>query len=482
MKRVVVVGGGISGLASAYRIRQEARESDLPLSLVVVEAGTTMGGKVQSERTEGYVCEAGPQGFLDNEPATLRLVDDLGLRDRLLPSEDSVARRFIYRNHRFHELSMNPLKFLASPLLSFRGKLSMAGEYFRSPRLTDDDESVRAFGERRLGREFTEVMLDSMVSGIHAGDISRLSLPAAFPKIATLEREYGGLFRGMFQKRKEAKRQAKATGTTRRVEAGPGGILHSFDKGMAVPIEALTRNLREQDLRLATRATRVEAHGRGYRVFLENSLGEASTLDAEALVLALPAPGMARILNSLVPAAADALSQVPLAGVHVVCLGYERAQVRGDVRGFGALIPRGEGLRTLGVLYIHATFAGHAPGDHVLLRAMVGGRHDPQANELGDEELRQLVQREISPLLRIQGEPGFRRNFRWNEGIPQYELGHLQRIASAREALADHRGIFLTGNSICGIAFNSCVAHSEEIGREVTEYLLATPGLEEAPC
>ncbi len=480
MKRVVVVGGGISGLASAYRIRQQASSVQLPLSLTVVETGTKMGGKVQTLRAEGYVCEAGPQGFLDNEPATLRLVDDLGIRSRLLPSEEAAARRFIVRNERFHELSTNPLKFLASPLLSFRGKLSVIGEFFRPARRDGGEESVRAFGERRLGREFTEIMLDSMVSGIHAGDISRLSLPAAFPKIAALERDYGGLFKGMIQKRKEAKREAKAGQGARTVEAGPSGVLHSFDRGMAVPIEALTESLAGENLRGATRVTGIESLERGFRVFLADSLGESSTLDADAVVLACPAPGMAQILDSLVPAAAASLSKVALAGVHVVCLAYEQAQIGGDVRGFGALIPRSEGLRTLGVLYVHATFAGHAPSDRVLLRAMVGGRHDPLANELGDEELRQLVRAELSPLLNIEGEPVFQRNFRWNEGIPQYEMGHLTRISNARDALKSYPGVFLTGNSICGIAFNSCVAHSEEVAREVAEYLLAAPGLEEA--
>jgi oxygen-dependent protoporphyrinogen oxidase len=363
-----------------------------------------------------------------------------------------------------------------------RGKLSVVGEFFRPARKDGGEETVRAFGERRLGREFTEIMLDSMVSGIHAGDISRLSLPAAFPKIAALERDYGGLFKGMIQKRKEAKREAKTTGTKRTVEAGPSGILHSFDRGMAVPIEALGESLAQEDLLVATRATKIEKLERGFRVFLSDSLGEGSTLDADAVVLACPAPGMAQILDSLVPDAAAALSQVALAGVHVVCLAYEQAQIGGDVRGFGALIPRSEGLRTLGVLYVHATFSGHAPSDRVLLRAMVGGRHDPRANELGDEELRQLVRGELTPLLRIEGEPTFQQNFRWNEGIPQYELGHLSRISSARAALKSYPGIFLTGNSICGIAFNSCVAHSEEIGREVAEYLLAARGLEEASC
>lgn len=464
VKRVVVLGGGISGLASAYRIRERCRVLEMPVEVTVVEAGPRAGGKVQTLREEGFVCEAGPQGFLDNEPATLRLVDDLGLKDSLLPSEKAAARRFIYRGGRFHELSMNPLKFLISPLLSPKGKFLVAAEFFRPARRDGVEETVRQFGERRLGREFTEVMLDSMVSGIHAGDIGRLSVKAAFPKIIALEENYGGLFRGMIAKKREAS-------ASRGIQAGPTGTLHSFDEGMDVPVAALVKTLGSENLRLGWQAHRVEARGEGYRVFLESALGETSTLDADVFVLAVPAPKMAELLSSLAPAAASSLAEIFTAGVHVVCLGYRAEQVRGDVRGFGALIPRSEGLRTLGVLYVHATFAGHAPEGWVMLRAMVGGRHDPSANALGDDELIALVQEEISFRLQANGSPEFTRLFRWNEGIPQYELGHLQRISRARDALKEYPGIFLTGNSICGIAFNSCVAHSEEVGATVAEYL-----------
>ncbi len=483
MKRVAVLGGGIAGLATAFRIRQEAQRLGAPVQITVVEAGAKPGGKVQSLREGGFVCEAGPQGFLDNEPATLRLVDDLGIRDRLLPSRKAAARRFIYRKNKFHELAMSPPKFLASSLMSWGGKFSMMAEFFRAPKTDGEDESVRSFGERRLGKEFTDVMLDSMVSGIHAGDISRISISAAFPKIAVLEREYGGLFKGMLAKRKEAKKAAReGRGEAQKVEAGPGGVLHSFDTGMVVPIEALAEQLGVQNLRLATRAVKLQPYRDGYRIFLEDAGGQSSTIEVDAVVAAMPAPKMAELFADFDPDLAQPLAEVQVAGVHVVCLGYAREQVKGDVEGFGTLIPRTEGLRTLGILYVHATFEGHAPSDQVLLRAMVGGRHDPEASALGDDELQQMVEDEMVPRLKIDGAPSFVRIFRWNEGIPQYELGHLDRIDRAREMLKRHPGIFLTGNSICGIAFNSVIAHSEEIGREVAEYLTHATNRQEAPA
>src|SRR6056297_3561088 len=209
-QRVVVLGAGIAGLAAAYRIREQARERDLPVELLVLEAGHEVGGKIGTVGEDGFLCETGPNGFLDNEPATLRLVDDLGLHDDLQRSEDEARRRYLVRNGRMVEMHMNPAKFMRSPLLSSRAKLRMAGEYWVKPKTSDDDETVGDFGRRRLGREFTEVMLDSMVSGIFAGDVDRLSVAAAFPKVATLEEEHGGLFRGMLAKRREVRARKQA--------------------------------------------------------------------------------------------------------------------------------------------------------------------------------------------------------------------------------------------------------------------------------
>ena len=500
-RRVVVAGGGIAGLATAYRVRQRARERGIPVDVIVLERERTPGGKVGSVREGGFLSEAGPAGFLDNEPATLRLVDDLKLRGELQRSSDASRERYIWRGGRMHALAMHPVKFLRSPLLSWRGRLGVVGELFKPARQypsiysqgqlhlakagippaipVADDETVAAFGRRRLGAEFSSILLDSMVSGIYAGDIDRLSLAAAFPKIVDLERNHGGLLRGMqaLKRQRRAAARAHVSPGGEEVEAGPGGVLHSFRSGMAVPVEALTRELGARAVRTGSTLRDIAEYGPrgGFRLTVDAAGGRGETLDCDVLVLAMPAPDASRVLRAYASAAAQALGEIGIAGVHVVCLGYRREQVAHPLNGFGMLIPRREGPRILGSIWASSTFAGQAPDGQVQLRTLVGGAHDPQASSLSDDELLALVRRETEPVYGITGTPSYVRLFRWPLGIPQYDVGHLDRVARARTECARHPGLFLTGNSTCGVSFNQCVAHSEVVADQVLQFLAPVP-------
>jgi oxygen-dependent protoporphyrinogen oxidase len=452
--RVVVVGGGIAGLTTAYQLQKLARERSFPLELTLLERDAGVGGKVRSSREQGYLFEAGPNGFLDNEPASLRLVDELDLRDRLLRSNDAARNRFVYRGNKMHRLEMHPLKFMSSGLLSWGGKFRVAKEYFVPARQEEGDESVASFGRRRLGDEFTEVLLDSMVSGIFAANIDKLSLHAAFPKMPAMESEYGGLFRAL-----KAKKRESTSGP-----AGPmGAVLHTFRDGMAELPRALEKHLARaiqtycpaDALVAADDALAIVASGVQWK--------------ADAIVLATPAPDSARVIEEYSGEAAAALSQIRFAGIHVIYQAYRPEQIKADINGFGVLIPRNQNHRLLGTIWSSSTFDGQAPAGTVLLRHMIGGDHDPAANDLSNEELLAIARAEAEPLFGIQGEPLLERYFRWNEGIPQYDLGHLDRVARARAALPD--GIFLTGNSVAGIGFNHCANHAETIASEVFDYL-----------
>jgi oxygen-dependent protoporphyrinogen oxidase len=467
-RRVVVVGAGVAGLAAAWRIREQAERRGADIELTVLEAADQVGGKIASVREEGYLCETGPNGFLDNEPATLRLVDDLGLGEDLQRSNDTARRRFLVRNGVLVEMSMNPVKFLKSPLLSRKAKWRMAMEFFIRARRDERDESVGDFGRRRLGREFTEVMLDSMVSGIYAGDVDRLSVKAAFPKVADLEAEHGGLFKGMFARQRQNRRKKKRS-SEGAVQTGPAGVLHSFREGMGQPIRALAEGLGPEVVRTGAAVRRVDREGFIWRI----ELATGRTLEADVVVMTTPAPVTAGALRRSIPAAANALDQIPIAGVHVVCMGFGVSQVGADTEGFGALIPRSEGIRTLGAIFSSSTFSGRAPLGRILLTCMIGGRHDPAANDLDDAQLRETVLEELSPILGLIGDPEFSRVFRWARGIPQYELGHLEHVATARDAAAEAGGMFLGGNSIAGVSFNQCIAHAEDLGETVVDHLLA---------
>lgn len=463
--QVIVIGGGIAGLATGWRVQRAAASESLDVNVTVLECEDMPGGKVLTSVDDGWVFEGGPAGFLDNEPATLRLVKDLGLDGRLLSSRDAARRRFIVRKNRLREIHTHPLKFMTSSLLSLRGRLRMVGEMWKPARRDGGEESVADFGRRRLGKEFTEVMLDSMVSGIHAGDPETLSVQAAFPKVARLEERYGGLLRGMRALKKE--RAGK-------VEAGPGGVLHSFVSGMAEPVQTLAERL-GPCVRTGTTAGRIVRADDRYRVSVTGSDGEES-LDADALVLATPAFASSRVLVDLAPDAADALAGVPFSGVHVVCLGYARDQVAHPLEGFGALVPGREKSRILGTLWSSSTFDGHAPDDHVQLRTLLGGARNDWADDLDDAALVTVAREETEPLYGISGDPVKVQLFRWRQGIPQYVLGHLDRMARVKRDLERHPGVFVTGNSVCGVSFNHCVADSERVAEQVVSHLSGHAG------
>lgn len=456
MSRTVVVGAGIAGLALAHALRRGG-DADV----LVLEAAPRPGGRIQSPRVGGFVCEAGPTGFLDNEPATLELVEELDLGGRLLRSDDSARRRFLLRGGEFHELHTNPLRFLRSPLLSRRGKLRMLMEpLVRAKR--SGEESVGGFARRRLGGEVADYLVDPMVSGVFAGDLDRLSLPAAFPKMVEMEREHGGLFKAMKARRKQIAARAQEQGTEKAGPAGPGGVLYSFDEGMQVLVDALAREL-GPSLRCGEAVRELAAEpGGGWRLGLDGG-----PVMAGRVVLALPAPASAALLRPLSPVAAGALSQVPFSPVHVVMQAYRREQVSHDLQGFGFLVPRKEGRRILGTLFHSSIFPAHTADGAVLLRTMVGGARNPQARELDEVALGALVREETGGLLGISGEPLLQQVVRWPAGIPHYELGHLDRVEVARAALDELGGLELAGNSVAGIGVNHCIRHARDLAAEL---------------
>lgn len=452
-KRVVVVGGGIAGLATAHRLRALARERDISLELILLERDDRCGGKIRSTRESGYLLESGPNGFLDNEPATLRLIEELGVKSELLRSRDEARRRFILRDETMHLLEMNPKRFVQSKLMSWPGKIRMAAEIAVPAKKDASDESVASFGRRRLGKEFTRIFLDSMVSGIFAGDIDRLSLTATFPKMPEMEREHGGLFKAL-------KARRRGTGAA----AGPmGSALHSFREGMETVPKALAASLAPH-IRTGIDVDAIAREADGLRVVAG---GESESVDA--VVLAVPAHHAAAMTAPLSELASQALTGIEFAGVHVIYQAFRREDVEHPLDGFGVLFPRSEGRRLLGTIWSSSTFDAQAPDGCVLLRHMMGGAHDPSATELSDDEMLAIADEEARRLFGLRAEPTFTRLFRWSRGIPQYNLGHLDRVQRAREAVGP--GVFLTGNSVAGIGFNHCIQHAEVVAAEILDSL-----------
>ena len=432
--KVIVVGGGISGLATAHHLRKAGHE------VFLLESEARAGGKIRSDTDGGCVRERGPNGFLDNEPATLDLVRDLGLEGRLRRAESSAANRFLFRGKGLWKLPASQGEFLRSGLLSLRAKLRILAEPF-ARKAPEGDESVFDFAKRRIGEEPARVLVDALVAGVFAGDPRELSLASAFPRMKEMEREHGSLMKAM-----KARRRAGGGSPF-----GPGGTLTTFDGGMQVLPDALAARLADS-IRTGRRAMGLAREGERWAV----QAADGEVFRADAVVVAAPAPDAAMLLGRFDPRFRPILESIPLAPVVVVTLRYPASAAPKAANAFGFLVPSGEPVRVLGVLFESSVFAGRAPSGEVLLRAMAGGARAPELANLLDADLVALVREDLKRTMSVEAEPTEVRVFRWMQGIPQYTVGHAERLTRLEEVRASHPRLFVTGNSYRGVSLNLC--------------------------
>lgn len=497
MKRVVIVGGGIAGLSIAHALKRRlsARPAAGHVEVVALEKGDRPGGNIRTDMISGYLCEWGPNGFLDNVPETLELVRAIGIEGAIQVSDESARKRFIFRGGHLHELPEGIGSFLASRLLSWTGKLRIAWEPL-APKRPDGDETIHAFAARRIGREAADILIDSMVSGVFAGDSRELSLRACFPKMWQMETDHGGLFRATLALRKR-KRAGERLESLRPVGAGPAearkedaplgaptGKLTSFREGTETLIKGLVRALGgilRTNARVEALTERSGPAGPGGHVavadpssapprFLLDVEG-AGEIEADVVVLAGPSSDSARLLRPIDTELAAELDAIPTAPIVVVCFGYEEARIPEPLDGFGFLVPRGEGARILGCLWDSSVYPGRAPRGKVLVRVMIGGARDPEAIDLSDEDLLEVVRADLARTMGLALDPEFVRIFRHPLGIPQYTTGHLERLARLDARLGRHPGLFLAGNSYRGVSMNSCIAEAGPLADGVLAHL-----------
>jgi oxygen-dependent protoporphyrinogen oxidase len=463
MSSVVIVGAGISGLSVAYRLLQALPE----VEITVLEQRDRPGGTVWTERADGFQVETGPNGFLDTKPTTLQLCRDLGLGDRVIPASEGAGKnRYLFLGDCLRALPGGLLSFLGSNLLSWRGKLNLILERFRRRRPPLGDESIDAFARRRAGAEAAEVFADALVTGIYAGDPTLLSVRATFPRLATLEREHGSVLRGLAQAARQRRAEARARGET----VQQPGRIWSFREGLRLLIEALRDRLANRllcgvDVRRLSRASRdgapgwvVEAHGQ-------------ERWPADAVVLACPAYRQAALLADLDPELANLVGGIAYNRVAVLALGYRRDDVPRTLDGFGFIAPQRLRRDVLGVQWCSSIFPDRAPPGAVLLRAICGGWHRAEVAGWDEPRLLEAVRVELRQAMHITAEPLFHRLIRWDRAIPQYHLGHLERVARIEACAARHPGLVLAGNAYHGVALNDCTEQGELLARRLQHYL-----------
>jgi len=404
--RIAVLGAGMAGLAAAYWL---GRDHDVAL----YEASDRLGGNIRTETWEGCRVEWGPNGWLDNEPTTLQLVQSLGIESRLVKARACAAVRFIWRAGKLRALPGRPSQFLTSDCLPLRARLRALLEPF-ARRPPAGDETVHEFAARRLGRTTADVLVDAFVTGIFAGDARQLSVRSALPRLKAIEDQYGSLVRG-----------AKGRGF------GPPGTLTSCDEGLEVFVQALAERV---DVHLGAPWEKLEL-GRYDRV-----------------VCAVPAPKAAALADGEL---AEHLRRIPTAPVVVVAMVFDESPSLAVPDAFGFLAPRDDGLRILGTLYDSSIFPGRAPEGRRLFRTMVGGRRDPEALALDDGALIEIVARDLRRAWGFFKEPRAVKVIRHPLGIAQYERGHADRLALIEQASPPW--LRLTGSSYRGVSINACI-------------------------
>ncbi len=453
VRDVVVIGGGIAGLAAAHRVR----ERDPAARVTLLEASDRLGGAVWTDRVPGFLIEGGADSFLTEKPWAMDLALRLGLEGRLIRTRDEQRRTFVVHAGALHPLPegflmMAPTKLaplLASRLFSPAGKLRMALDLVLPRRSARGDESLDAFVRRRLGREALERAAQPLVGGIYTADPTRLSLAATMPRFVEMERKHRSIILAMW-------RQAKAA--ARSDSGARWSLFASFADGMQTLVDALARCLPEGAVRLATRATGLARTATGgWRL----ALGSGEAIDASHIVVATPAFVTAELVRPLDATLADQLASIRYVSSAIVTLAYARAQVPHPLDGFGFVVPAVEGRRIIAGSFSSVKYAGRAPADHALFRVFMGGAMAEHLATLPDDELVSVARAELGALLGVTGEPGLVRVARHTRAMPQYDLGHLERVTAIEAAVDRLGGLALAGNAYRGVGIPDCI-HSGE--------------------
>jgi len=459
---VAIVGAGISGLAAAYELHRHG------LTVRVLEKQARPGGVIITERLGGFLIDAGPDSLLVQKPAAPDLCRELGIWDRLQPTQ-LPRTAFVYRGGALHAIPEASIlgfptrlwPLATSSLFSPSAKLRMAREVFSRPRQRGEDESIAAFVQRHFGREAVDYIAEPLLAGIHAGDVDRLSIGASFPRLVEAEASHGSIIRAF---------------ATRGHRGTRDGVFRSLPGGLSELVDAVVSHLPEGTVRCGTSVHTIEP-GPHPRVHQDPH----GFIEARAIVLATPAWAAAALVQPFDDELARMCCAIPYWSTATVFLSYPTAAVGHPLRGTGFVVPRREGLTITAGTWVSSKWAERAPADQVLLRAFLGGARDPHAVDRSDAELVAAAEQDLGAILRIQGRPTIARVYRWHRASPQQEVGHIAHMARIDRQLARWPSLFMTGTGLRGVGIPECIADARATARAVAETLQKTEAGRQGP-
>lgn len=459
--RVAVIGGGISGLAAAHRLLELNSECDIHL----FEADSRLGGVLQTSKTDdGYLLENSADNFITNIPYALDLCRRLGMEEELLPTNEALRKAYVVRSGKLFPVPdgfvlMAPSKMwsvITTPILSWAGKLRLAKEYFVPKREDTSDECLESFVTRRLGKEAYERLVQPLIGGIYTADPTKLSIQATLRQFVEMEQKHGSLIKAA--QRKEAAGKKNESGARYSMFVAP-------KQGMGDLIQRLQERLSGQAIHLNTPVSAVEKTDDHWTVQTPNE-----TFSFDAVIMALPAPHASKVLGAF-PVLTENLAAIPYAGCSVAILAVDEKQIGRPVSGFGFVVPEIENRKILAGSFSSAKFPGRAPEGKVIIRVFVGGACHPELADLSDDEMKQVVLKELGELIGLSGEPEKFLVTRWMGKMPQYHLGHLDRVATLEEEAARLPGFELAGNAYRGVGVPQCIQSGEQAAKRVLDYL-----------
>src|SRR5215469_78287 len=447
-RHAIIIGAGISGLACALRLRE------LGVSVRVLEATSRAGGLIATEQQNGFLFESGPQSF-QLTPELRELIHLAGCESELLEANPQ-SPRYVLRGGKLRPAPMSPPAILTSSLLGAGSKMRVLSEPFRRSQPTAEDESFADFVRRRFGTEILEHLAGPFVSGVFAGDPEKLSLRSAFPSLALWEAEYGSVIRGALKSRGRGERVRPTSASFR------GGLATLLNSAAQKLGESLVTSANVDSVRPVT----VCSWTLHYSANTEQEM-----LPADAVIVATPAYVAAKLLTPVAEPLASTLAGIPYAPIAVVNQGYRREHVGHALNGFGFLVPRTEKLRTLGVIWNSSLFPGRCPEGTVEMTSFLGGATDPHILDMDDVQIGNHVHKEIAGVLQIKAPPIVQRVWRHQHALPQYNLGHMQKVAAIRDELRNLSGLFIAGNYLDGPSIGTCVSEGFRTAQTVREYL-----------
>ena len=460
MKRIAIIGGGISGLSAAYTI-EEKRQSGTPVEYVLFESSPRLGGVLVTDRVDGCLVEAGPDSFLTEKPWASDLCREIGLGDQLIGSNDSERKTYIVARGRLVVMPdglmfMVPTKIMPtvfSPLFSARTKMRMAAEWFHPPRKALEDETVAEMVERHYGSEMVDLLADPLLSGVYGGEATQLSVRAVLARFADMEAKYGSLGRAMLAARKKL-------GASGNPLSRP--LFTSLKEGMQQMVDALVARLDPNALKTSSPVQSVIVQDDGWTV----SAGYQSD-HFDAVVIAAPTHAASAVLQDANEDLARELGEIKYSSSVTVTLGYDEKVRRSLPPGFGFLVPRSAGHRTLAATFVHNKFPHRAPENRAIVRCFLGGARDEQILESSEEEILAIVRRELRQIIALDAEPLFARAYKWKAAMAQYAVRHLERLQRIEALRQKHPGLALAGNGYSGIGVPDCVRSGTEAATKI---------------